>query len=554
MDNNASTISVGDVYFFIDENEPPHPTGFLDYIVLAVIVLVSIYFFLNNWYMWKKRATWAPIRGRNPAIVIAMSVASCIHIWSVFIDNDHLSALKGVANSDCSIWGFWFQYMFGLNLWFMFMTMRLLTYGFIFENHMRVTQTNAKQRYRRYVALLYVVPMLMLCTAITITKGTRVSETTQACQASPIWKGIITGWVGVCIVIMAVLASLLKKVRQRHFNEWATLRSVVFCAILFLALGALLNFLYLTVFMLGRFLFTMFVVIAHTYAYIRITLPPVYACLRRDTSYLEAYNSEIMPIRVTASDTIPDILDDAVRRAHFLQFVRSRGPFEVSDPLWPGSNSLLIRPAHLADLYRDIKDRYIMLQHHHQKGGGGKNDAIVRATKHLAETHLLTGSPAEVPIPNTLYRQLVDSDWLGQGVLDPNLFVGLEKWIVDDIFTKYFLAPYSSVTDQYMAHQMREDDTVQEGLLQEGLVPSDAIYLQARNWRREPAHPKSPYARRHQQIEPPGNREWQQAQIRQDQEDPDIFGLRTPRGSSPARLALRSDEPPDRDVERLVPK
>ncbi len=107
-------------------------TKWPDYITLIYFIISYIIFFSLIIIIYVKKKTYRPLRMKHHKLITFMILAAIIHTLAVFIGNDHFPILKDNNNSIpkfiCFLFNFILPYLFGLNIWFYVLVLRLIIY------------------------------------------------------------------------------------------------------------------------------------------------------------------------------------------------------------------------------------------------------------------------------------------------------------------------------------------------------------------------------------------------------------------------------------------
>lgn len=276
----------------------------VDWCVLACVCLVSLAFVLFSIYIVRVRHTkyGQTVNFCNVPILVATMAASVVHMFATLVANGHFRAL----DFDCAFWTLWGQFVAGLGLRLVFITVRTVTYAFILS---RALKQNTHLRRRVWTTLIsstMLVPPLILALLATIGAHTPLADDyilwrdeTGWCVLSWESKLVLVVWILGCFGANLALAI---SIRQHHSHTTANVREIFKPVRDTLVLGLVIMACELALVLgdfvrewWGRTLFELMIIALHVFTIARAAAVPAWKCFRRDRLYLLHYQNMLCP-------------------------------------------------------------------------------------------------------------------------------------------------------------------------------------------------------------------------------------------------------------------
>lgn len=284
-----------------------------DLIVLVCLcintVLLSVIFIV----ILCKKQTVAPLRFKQPFYVYGLIVFGITTPWAIFVSNDHLDALDGLQAYDCALWSYWLSHVFGINMWFVFMTMRLLDKLFIFHKPLSSWSSARKLITRATVFLTLTLPLVLLAANVSWAHWSQFDSDLRTCVSVHVeTKLALVVWYCLCFVTFNVLFRYVESdIHNAYFVDYMTLNDTSFVAQYVFVANILINLFGVVHQMYGRTLYTLNIVLLFTFTILRLTGKSVWLvfynlvrCWRKSDSLASspATTTTTMPIKTMMYD------------------------------------------------------------------------------------------------------------------------------------------------------------------------------------------------------------------------------------------------------------
>jgi hypothetical protein len=306
---------------------PSQPTNAIDYITLGWLCFFFLQMIVLSILLLVFRKHIL-LSTKNISTLLALAFAGIIHSSSSFISNEQLEDLRFLNYLDCSLWVFIGQYLFGLNIWFLCIFYRIITYGFIFETRWEMSTMN-KRKWKILIGLLLSIPILTLCITGTYMQGSMLDPELNSCNLQVIWRIFIICWILLELIGLFIVAMfLLRKISNKFFNETDAIKQIVIVGMCILVINGLLSFGEWVSFPWGRSLYTFLVSLLYIFSFYRLIGYSLFKVIRKDVNYTDDFTLYIYPgPDLSRIKTIYQIQNHAECWSNFLSFCESKTRF-----------------------------------------------------------------------------------------------------------------------------------------------------------------------------------------------------------------------------------
>ena len=172
------------------------------YSVVSVITLVL----LEKYRRWHKSFPY-----RQPFHLYGLIVFGLIGSWASFVSNDSLDAFATMMNESwsCSLWNYWLFHVLGINMWIVFMYLRMFDRFMIFSHRLRRLSPVRKDIAR--LSIIFLMSSIPIVVSANVTWGksnatiryshclllgnmSTYSETDYTCESPLLARLILMGW------------------------------------------------------------------------------------------------------------------------------------------------------------------------------------------------------------------------------------------------------------------------------------------------------------------------------------------------------------------------
>jgi hypothetical protein len=346
-------ISLGSLCLFLQrdmlETQP------VDWVVLGWVVFVSVVLVAITLLLLIYQHFYTPVRAKNVPSLVVIAVAGLIHTWATLISNEHIDKLRSIRHVDCILWSFVFQYLLGINVWFLAIIHRILTCAAIF----RKLESISKSGYR-WAMLMggLCAPMVLICMFVWGMNGMTFLDGT--CVTGLVWKAILSGWIIIAQLILVALNAMVNRdVGTRFFNELRALMHVTVVCVIILMVNGFINFAGLiSTSATGRSIYTFNIALLHLFTLCRLCLHVLVRAILRDRYYADAFCMQVKPdYRYARVQTMDAVMADPEIWDMFLKFcaMQEFKPYNASHlKVYNISITGDTRPAHIVSCIHDI--------------------------------------------------------------------------------------------------------------------------------------------------------------------------------------------------------
>lgn len=261
----------------------------LDFVVFGWLVLVSITFMIVLLIIAYKRHKYQALRYKQPMYLYALCVFGIVASWSVFIANDHISILNPIRAWSCSLWSYWLSHVFGINMWFTIMIVRLFDKMFIFHKRLSILSDNKKFALKLILSVTTIIVPLEIAVNVSIFGLSEFDDRYfNSCESELEAKLALIAWYGFCYIIFNILFLILERdIHNIYFNEYLTLNHIVAIAQYVFVTNIVLNLTGAIHYTTGRFFYTFNISFLFLFTILRICGYSIYKALINDTQYDE---------------------------------------------------------------------------------------------------------------------------------------------------------------------------------------------------------------------------------------------------------------------------
>lgn len=307
--------------------EGPRP---YDYVGLGLFVMPTLLIIGVGTVMVVAFARhYAPLRARQVPNIVFMSLAAVCHIvGTMFVAFQHV--WPHVYNVAPLVWTPWLEYFFGLGMWVVWLELRLLAYGYMFERSLKRLSRTKKRVFRITAFLLLLLPPLSIALVGTFrplledrfahhANGT-VTAVVGGYFARPTWYTyVLAAWLLLCAIQVIVLSVVLRVRRYRRvgdsgagdstFDEARVMARITIVSGLVLLVTTLLRAL--VVFQESSVVRTTVVIaiaLMHLHAFLYSVAPTLWRAMRNDRVYARRWTERwVAPQSVVRHDDAANI-------------------------------------------------------------------------------------------------------------------------------------------------------------------------------------------------------------------------------------------------------
>jgi hypothetical protein len=303
---------------------PSEPTGVLDYITFVYLWIYVAQFLviIITLLLLRKHII---IGTKNVPNIILLCFAGIIHAWSAFVSNEQFESFRAINYYNCSLFIFIGQYLFGLQIWFLCIYYRVITYGFIFETRQGMTEKK-KLYWKVGLGLLLSLPGLVLCLTGLYMHGSMFYPEIASCNLQVFWRVLIVSWIILGILMLIILALIfIPRISNKFFQEGPALKQIILLGFVIMLINGLLSFGEWISFPWGRSLYTFCITILYIFTVYRLCLFRIYKALRKDELYDTTFHNYIYPkVDLKKIRNINEIKQNSLAWANFLDFCRHK--------------------------------------------------------------------------------------------------------------------------------------------------------------------------------------------------------------------------------------
>lgn len=220
-----------------------------DYVALAIQLAVTVLLLSLLTYVSCVVHSLRTIVSRDTLMTACITLSCLLWMWSSFVSDLHLSLLLALTRWGCTLWDWWMQYAFGLNLVFTFIIVKLNWYRLIHE-HQRSSHI---RRQTLALVVLCMLPILIVCAGVEYNNGSRIDKSSGICRSKDAWKYALIGTLLINYVglLYLIYRGMRYKYTQRAHKE--LLYGSILASLALLTILAL-NLTHQTVLVYGRVL------------------------------------------------------------------------------------------------------------------------------------------------------------------------------------------------------------------------------------------------------------------------------------------------------------
>jgi hypothetical protein len=234
---------------------------------------------------------YPPLKAKSLSNLACLSMAGIIHMWSVFIVNEHIQPFKMIHSLNCTFWSFMMQFCFGLGIWFPCIYYRMGKYGKIFDEKAFKKHTLL---WKDIAMTIGIVPIWIITILVWFTKGCQYDTTLQTCVTRITWEIAALSWLLANGLIFAMCVKrLVGSVDNSFFNERRSLMAIGFCGCLITLIDSIILFTGKVNTEYGRNIYTISIVCLHLFCVPRIAGFTLFKATNNDTAYSAQYKNSL---------------------------------------------------------------------------------------------------------------------------------------------------------------------------------------------------------------------------------------------------------------------
>lgn len=295
---------------------------FIDWFTFFILV-ISTCFLLTYGTLLIYYIRYPPLKGKSVANLICIILSGVIHMWSVFIVNEHVDPFIQIHFINCIFWTFLMQFCIGLGFWFSSVYYRIHKYGKIFRTN-RSRRLNAVL-VSDVIISIGLIPILAITAMIWIDKGCYYDPMLQTCKTKIFWEVTALLWlVSNGIIFSLSLWRLMKSVDNNFFNERKALFSIAILGFLITIVDAFILFTGKMETDFGRNIYTLSVCALHLFCPLRLSIYTLSKAIKNDTYYSESYKRSLQPFLpvkdLSKSTSYKKLLDIEIYYLNYLSY------------------------------------------------------------------------------------------------------------------------------------------------------------------------------------------------------------------------------------------
>lgn len=341
------TISV-DIAF--DKEYRPDPDSWLDWVLFVILCASSVFLLGSCMLLFYLRRFYDPLRYKNIPKLTYMAVFGCIHMWSTFINNQHLEILEPTQVLHCAFWGYWMQYAVGLCGWFFVLLKRILLYGKAYRPAYRDMPLRQKRALDWSLCLAVILPIWGICIGLTSTGGSSYDPELETCYSGILWKVLVAVWVMLCCVMFFTCNRLIiQSIGKAYLNEYKPFNSIILMGIFTIIVKAPIHFFGMTGHVSGRLIDSSAVIFLHLFCFFKLIGYVMVKALKNDTVYAHDFRSEIVS-RYPELTSVKSLFEYPDVEESILGYCATRRSFGVL----VGKFQVTVSPANVVFAYKEI--------------------------------------------------------------------------------------------------------------------------------------------------------------------------------------------------------
>jgi hypothetical protein len=253
-----------------------------DWIVFAWLIVNTVMLCVVLTVLLYKRKTLILLRYKQPYYLYALIVFGIVTPWFVFVSNDHLSMLDGVREYSCALWSYWLSHVFGINTWFVLMTLRILDKMFIFHAPVSSWRRSRKILVRASVFVAMTMPLVLLSANVSLANWSRYDTALNTCTSVHVeQKVFLAVWYTAMFLVLNILFRYLEKdIHNAYFVDYMTLNDTSFVAQYVFISNILTNLFGAVYQWYGRTLYTFNISVLFTFTVLRLCGKAVFRSLQ----------------------------------------------------------------------------------------------------------------------------------------------------------------------------------------------------------------------------------------------------------------------------------
>ena len=404
------------VAFTIDGESPPEPTSFLDIATLVIICQALLLMICMAICSKMRQRTFFPLRSVTGVELFVLIFFGAVDMFSTLIANEQISQFIQLRRVDCALWSFWLQYPFGIAVLFVFVIRRMLHKTYNFHKSISLLPIHQKRLLHNWIVMLIMLPILVLCLCVTLSKASHFDENVDACVTNYREKMLLCLWAFSCASASIIMSIALQKgIGKTFISEWRPIRRIVICVAIVLIINLIINIMGLIRYSAGRSIFTLSRVFLHLFCMSMLMGKNIWLSFKMNDEYTQnvlnsymAYDISIWSIHELSKS--PKLMDQFIRYCS----QKITGYAESSDTVNDTPRQLNAKK--MADCYHQIQ-RWKNQRH------------IIEKTASLAQAKsIINDHMKDLEIPKSISDHVIAY----QDELPDNIFVKLEQQLLDD--------------------------------------------------------------------------------------------------------------------------
>ncbi len=300
-----------DINIHLDSGHEPDPTQGTDFAVIVMIGTFVMFIASFNVLLLYMTRRWIPVLGKNVPLIIIMSLASTVHIVSVFLNNSYFPELTLLVESvSCVLFSFWMEYFLGLATFLCTLALRILTLLLIVVPEMRPASGGEHRKFalKLVFCTFFMLPIFDICLLVSVNHADHPVMMDAAsegfvfglCETPIKYKIPLICTLLFYMLLLLVMCVILQRTGN-DLEQTPIVIDIIKVSVPLLTAGVVLHFAFTLNYWWGRFAFMMIVLALHTFAYSRAVLPgmPAYFC---DPNSVERTTEEMEHMMEIARD------------------------------------------------------------------------------------------------------------------------------------------------------------------------------------------------------------------------------------------------------------
>ena len=334
----------------LGNNVPLQETTIFDYIAFTSVIFASVILTILPVAFYVKKE-YILLKTRNVPQLMLMCLFGIIHIWGAFIDHDHFETSRNIQKSNCSFWGFWFQYFMGFNPWFVVLVLRHQSYLWVFSKLWQGLKTYPEFFFSKIVAgIVFVLPLFGICVFVSVWDSERWDLELGRCVTDVEWKIVLLSWIVFCLSTIAFLNVWVKWILPSLYYEYEPMNSIVRLGIEVIVVNSLISMYGLSSYSIGRTIATMLIVFLHLYSMYALTFKELYFAITNNNQAVSQFLKSHKNLILVANE-IGDILDDSRICEDFIDYCVTKTSISTKGR---DNNWITISPLNLVSCYKQM--------------------------------------------------------------------------------------------------------------------------------------------------------------------------------------------------------